>query len=103
VLIVAAGIATAVRGHLPILRTGWILWSLIFFAISGWAFMAKLGPIQKKLSAAASEGASGADPKWWESCETLSRGWDLWGAIALILPLLAMALMILKPAVPAVP
>jgi uncharacterized membrane protein len=103
VLIVAAGIATAIRGHLPLLRTGWIFWALVLFTISGWAFMAKLAPIQRKLLAVASDGVSGADPKWWERYEALSRGWDVWGAIALILPLLAMVLMVLKPALPAVP
>jgi uncharacterized membrane protein len=103
VLIVAAGIATAVRGHLPLLRTGWILWSLVLFTASGWAFMAKLAPIQRQLLAVAKSGASDADSSWWASYETLSRGWDLWGAIALLLPLAAMALMILKPALPGFP
>jgi uncharacterized membrane protein len=103
VLIVAAGIATAVRGHLPLLHTGWILWSLVLFTLSGWAFMAKLVPIQRQLLAVANAGTSGADPAWWTRYETWSRGWDLWGAIALILPLAAMTLMILKPALPALP
>jgi uncharacterized membrane protein len=103
VVIVAAGIATAVRGHLPLLRTGWILWSLVLFSVSGWAFMTKLAPIQRKLLVTAREGVTGTDPEWWSRYEALSRGWDLWGAISLILPFLAMALMILKPALPAVP
>src|SRR5262245_7792692 len=102
VLIILAGVATAIRGHYPILRTGWIFWALVLFAISGWAFMAQVAPLQKKLLAAAREGVSGASADWWDRYEALSRRWDFWGAIALALPLLAMALMVLKPGVPGI-
>ena len=95
VLIVAAGIAAAIRGHNPLLRTGWIL--------SGVAFMAQVAPLQRQLLAAAREGAAAGAPAWWERYEALSRRWDLWGAIALVLPLIAMALMILKPGLPGLP
>jgi uncharacterized membrane protein len=102
VLIVAAGIAAAIRGHYPLLRTGWIFWALVLFSLSGWAFMAQVAPLQRKLLAAAREGAAGS-AAWWERYETMSRRWDLWGAIALALPLVAMALMILKPGLPGIP
>ena len=103
VLIVAAGIAAAIRGHYPLLRTGWILWALVLFALSGVAFMAQVAPLQRQLLAAAREGAAAGAPAWWERYEALSRRWDLWGAIALVLPLIAMALMILKPGLPGLP
>ena len=41
------GIAGAMHAGIPILGTGWILWSIILFTISGIAFMAKLVPLQK--------------------------------------------------------
>ena len=98
VLIILAGVATAMSGGYPILRTGWIFWSLVLFAVSGWAFMAQVGPLQRKLLAVAREGA----PGWWERYEELSRRWDFWGAIALVTPLLAVALMVLKPPIPGI-
>jgi uncharacterized membrane protein len=102
VLVVSAGIGTAVRGHYPLLHTGWILWALISFAFSGWAFVAQVAPLQRKLLAAAREGVAGSNPAWWERYEALSHRWDLWGAVALGLPLLAMVLMILKPGLPGI-
>jgi uncharacterized membrane protein len=39
VVLIAAGIATAVVGNVPILHTGWILWSLILLSVSGFAFI----------------------------------------------------------------
>ena len=99
-LIVAAGIATAIRGHVPILRTGWVFWGLVLFALSGWAFMAQVAPLQRKLLAAAREGEAGSASDWRERYERLSRRWDFWGAVALGLPLLALALMVLKPGIP---
>jgi len=103
VLIVAAGIAAAMRAGFPILRTGWILWALVSFILSGWAFMAQVAPLQRKLLAAASAGATAGDGSWWHRYEDLSRGWDFWGAISLVLSLLAMASMVLKPGIPGLP
>ncbi|MFI5372478.1 MAG: DUF2269 family protein [Candidatus Eisenbacteria bacterium] len=102
IVVVLAGVATAIRGHDPILRTGWIFWALVLFTVSGAAF-GQVAPLQRKLLAAARDGV--ADPgarDWWERYEALSRRWDFWGAIALVTPLLAMALMVLKPAFPGI-
>ncbi|HSW54032.1 MAG TPA: DUF2269 family protein [Ignavibacteriaceae bacterium] len=49
------GIGLAMHAKIPILGTGWILWSIILFIISGIAFMAKLVPLQKKLAALTSD------------------------------------------------
>jgi uncharacterized membrane protein len=91
--LLAAGIATAYAGGIPILSTGWVLWGLIAFILAGVAF----GPfarIQRRLLAAAQRDDL-------EEYERLSNGWNVLGTIALVLPFIAFALMILKPALPA--
>ncbi len=100
-LVTAAGIATAVAGHYPLLRTGWILWGIVLFALSGFAFMARVAPLQRRLLAAVREADHGTE--WWPRYERLSSQWDFWGLVALLLPLTAMALMILKPNLPRIP
>jgi uncharacterized membrane protein len=99
VVLLAGGIATAIAEHIPILATGWILWSIILFIISGIAF----GPIaraQRAMEAAASEAAkTGAlDEARYKS---LSANWNVWGMIALLAPVVAVCLMVLKPHLPA--
>jgi uncharacterized membrane protein len=98
VLLVIAGVGTAQIGHLSILGTGWILWALVLFLISGIAF-GPLSRTQRELAATATAGKSGTMD--WARYEALSNKWALWGTIALITPLLAVACMVLKPALPA--
>lgn len=99
-VIVLAGFGAAGVGGVPILRTGWILWSLVLFTISGAAFMARLVPLQRRLEAVASAGARGGE---WDRAlyARLSRSWGWWGALATATPLAATVLMILKPDLPA--
>jgi len=87
------GIGGAVHGGLPILGTGWILWSIILFVISGAAFMAKVVPLQKKIAALASD----KEKFNWDEYHKLAKQWDFWGFVALLTPILATVLMILKP------
>jgi uncharacterized membrane protein len=87
------GIAGAMHAGIPILGTGWILWSIILFIISGIAFMAKLVPLQKKLAALASD----KEKFNWDEYHKLSKQWDFWGYIALFTPWIAVILMVLKP------
>ena len=87
------GIAGAMHSGIPILGTGWILWSIILFTISGIAFMAKLVPLQKKLAALASD----KEKFNWDEYHKLSKQWDLWGYVALLTPWIATILMVLKP------
>jgi len=90
ILIVVFGVWGAIVGHHPIMRTDWILGSIVLFAVSGVVFGVRLVPLQRKMLAAAKAGDLGA-------YEGHARSWKLWGAIALIAPLLAMVLMVLKP------
>lgn len=91
----AAGIA-----GLPMLRTGWILWSIVLFTLSGVAFMARLVPLQRQMTKLAAEGESSGKLDW-DTYARLSRSWDAWGLFALLTPVVGAVLMILKPALPA--
>ena len=92
--IVAAGIFTAIFGHYPLMRTGWILWSIILFSVSGISFGWKVAPLQKKLSKITSPDNS--NPFDWNVFMKVFKEWEIWGLIALITPLLALCMMVLK-------
>lgn len=95
-LIIATGVTLAMTAHLPILGTKWILWSIVLFTISGVAFMAKVGPLQKRMLANVRAGMAG---NWDQATyDTLSKGWTVWGTIATLAPIAAIFLMVLKPA-----
>ena len=93
VLLLIGGFGTASVGAIPILSTGWILWGLLAFVLSGLAFV-PLSRTQRELSVAAHVGNL-------EEYERLSMRWNLWGSIALLFPVAAFVIMILKPALPA--
>jgi uncharacterized membrane protein len=93
VVIVATGLAAAVLGGFPILRTGWIRWSLVLFSASGLAYSVRVAPLQRRILALASGGGAFD----WERYHALARAWEAWGAFALLAPLGALALMVLKP------
>ena len=105
IIITTAGIFGALNGNLPLIRTGWIFWTIILFSISGFAFMYRVAPLQRKLRAlaaagaeAAGRGAGGGAAFDYAAYHAVTRQWEAWGSVALIAPLLGMALMILKPA-----
>lgn len=95
--ILIGGIGAAIVGNLPILRTGWIFWSIVLFTISGIAFMAQVGPLQRKMLAFVRQPGEELD---WEGYRALSRRWEIWGAVALAAPALAVVLMVMKPVIP---
>jgi uncharacterized membrane protein len=99
VVIVLAGVAAAIVGRIPILGTGWILWSLVLFTISGLAFMFRVAPLQTQLAALAGAAAESGQLNW-SAYHSMARRWEIWGAVALMTPLAAMALMVLKPSLP---
>lgn len=96
VLIVLTGLATAIIGRYPILGTPWILWSLVLFTISGVLFVTKVAPLQQQLRALAQQ-QSNTGSFDWPGYDALARRWEMWGALALLTPLAALALMVLKP------
>jgi uncharacterized membrane protein len=93
--IIITGVWLAIEMQLPLLRTKWIFWSLVLFGISGAAFGAFVGPLQKKLLANLRAGLAGS---WNESeYRQLSRAWEIWGAVATLAPVGALFLMVMKP------
>lgn len=97
ILIIATGIGAAIVGGFPLLRTGWILWTIVLFAISGLIFMFRVAPLQRRLRALAQAGASAGNFDF-AGYHRLARRWEMWGAAALVTPAAALVLMVLKPA-----
>jgi uncharacterized membrane protein len=96
VVIMVGGIASAILGNFPILRTSWILWTLVLFTISGIAFMARVVPLQRQLRGMAEAGAQSGKFDY-AAYHALAKRWELWGAVALLTPLGGLVLMVLKP------
>lgn len=96
-VIIASGIVAAMQAGLPLLRTGWIAWTLGLFAISGLVFMIRVAPLQRQMAAHARVGAASGSFEY-AAYQRLARQWELWGAIATVTPLAGLALMVLKPA-----
>jgi uncharacterized membrane protein len=96
VIIIAGGFAAAIVGGYPIFGTSWILWSLVLFTTSGVAFVIGVAPLQVRLRALAQAGAEQGSFDW-ASYHRLARSWERWGAVALLTPIAALVLMVLKP------
>ena len=94
--IIISGVAAALRGNLPILGTGWILWTLVLFSISGLVFMLRVAPLQRQLLALAESGVH-SDSFDYVRYHALAVRWEVWGAIALLTPVGGLVLMVLKP------
>ena len=94
IIITAAGFSAAIQGGLPLLRTGWIFWSIVLFTLSGLIFSLKLVPLQKKiLQITENKPAEKFDL---EIYRHHLQQWEAWGLLALLTPLAAMAMMVLK-------
>ena len=97
VLVIATGVAMSLLAGLPILRTRWIAVSLLLFVLSGVIFASALAPWQRRLHAMARTAADGGH---WDAAgyRHLSLRWEVWGLIAIALPLGALVLMVMRPA-----
>ena len=93
--LVGAGIWLAILGHLPLLRTGWILWSLIALSISGVIFAWRVAPLQRMMFSFTNSATM--DTFDYASYRALGIRWEFWGALAVATPVAAMVLMIAKP------
>ena len=97
-LILIAGVCGAIVGDLPLLRTGWVFWGIVLFALSGVAFMGWIAPLQKRMLKLMRAGAESGSPDWAEY-HRLSRAWAVSGVLALLLVLAVLVLMVMKPAI----
>ncbi len=98
VTIVGSGIALAVRTGLGLLSTGWILWSLGSFLISGALFLLRVLPLQSRL---ASWTAADPEPTFdWRRYRREARRWSFWAHLSIGAAFLALALMVLRPDLP---
>ena len=95
VLITSFGLWAAIDGHLPLVRTGWILWSIVLFSLSGLSFMIKVAPLQKKIKLIF-ENLSKENDFDWKSFMPIYVQWEIWGLIALLTPVVALIMMVLK-------
>lgn len=94
--IVISGIAAAIYGQFPILGTGWILWTIILFTISGIIFAFVVSPLQRQMFALAKAGTPTGKFEY-ARYRALALRWEIWGAGALLTPFAGLLLMVLKP------
>ena len=96
--ITLAGIVAAIHGRIPILGTGWILWPIILFSISGIIFSVCVTPLEKKIENYALNAVN--SEKNLNTYEKMYKQWEVWGFSATVTPVAAMVIMILKPSLP---
>lgn len=96
IVILVSGVFLAIQGGYPLLHTGWILWAIILFSVSGLVFMFRVAPLQRRLLALARVGAERADFDH-AAYRKLALTWEFWGAVALLAPVGALVIMTLKP------
>lgn len=96
--IIVSGVAAAGRGGFPILGTGWILWPIILFPVSGIVFGIWLAPLQRRI-ADKTRGEEYSEQTWAAYAGDY-RKWERWGLVAFLAPVLAAVIMVLKPAIP---
>ena len=94
-IIIIAGILAAFYGNIPVLRTGWIVWSIGLFALSGVIFSTKLSVVLRTMLNLISDQTSNREEEL-ISIDKLYRQWNTWAAIAIMLPLAALIMMVLK-------
>lgn len=98
ITIAVTGVFMAKLGGLQIIGTGWIVWSLIAWAVSGVLFTTVLFPLQRRL-----ERVANSDALWIESQGTytyLAKRWTYWAHLTLAGIVIAFVLMIVKPQLP---
>ncbi len=95
ILILAAGDTLAYSHYENTWRVPWIFWGRTLFIATGIIWLAGLVPIQFRLARLAKAFAGGGSipPRYW----ALERIWIVLGTIAIVLPLVAVGIMVIKP------
>jgi uncharacterized membrane protein len=94
--LVGTGVLQAILTRHQLLQTGWLWWSIVAFSASGIIFGVFITPLQRRLVDLAVEGST-AGRLDEERYRRLSRAWEWWGVAALLLPLVVLALMVMRP------
>src|SRR5436190_16208747 len=94
IVISAGGFGAAIGGGLPLLRTGWIFWSIVLFSLSGMIFTTKLAPLQKKILQLTKNAETARSSH--DLYQASLQQWEMWGLTALLTPLTAVVMMVLK-------
>ncbi len=95
-LLFLSGFGLAGVGHFPVFASGWILWTLVLFVAAGATYGVLASPLRKQMLELAQQGgASGAFS--YEAYAALGKRFHQRVAIALLLPFVGLALMVLKP------
>ena len=94
IIITIGGLSAAIHGGIPLLKTGWILWSLVLFSFSGLIFSWKLAPLQNKIYQLIKN--TNADNFNKVLYNSYLKQWEKWGLFALLTPLCALVMMVLK-------
>ena len=92
IIIIIAGILAAFYGNIPVLRTGWILWSIVLFSLSGVIFSTRLSVVLRKML----ELTKDHNNIQQQSIDDLYKQWNTWAMIAITMPLIALIMMVLK-------
>jgi uncharacterized membrane protein len=92
-VIIVAGILAAFYGSIPVLRTGWILWSIGLFSLSGVIFSTRLSVVLRKMLEVTGHQNN---EQQWNSIEHLYKQWNVWALVAIIMPFIALIMMVLK-------
>ena len=92
-VIISAGILAAIYGNIRILRTGWVLWSIALFALSGVIYSTRLSVVLLKMLEITKHKN---DEQEWNSMKDLYRQWNIWALIAIMMPFTALIMMVLK-------
>jgi uncharacterized membrane protein len=94
IVITAGGFAAAIQGGIPLLKTGWIFWPIVLFTLSGLAFAWKVAPLQKIIYKLANKPKPGEFNH--AQYHSYLKQWETWGLAALVTPLAALVMMVLK-------
>ena len=94
IIITIGGLSAAIHGGIPLLKTGWIFWSLVLFYFSGLIFSWKLAPLQNKIYQLIKN--TNADNFNKVLYNSYLKQWEKWGLFAVLTPLCALVMMVLK-------
>lgn len=94
IVITVTGFLAAIQAGLPLLRTGWIFWSIAAFSVSGIVFALRVAPLQKQILALTTSSSDSPFP--WDLDRSKSLQWEIWGFVSTVTPIIAVALMVLK-------